>query len=152
MTRTCICCGGDLPPRKKERSKYGQYCSRVCININVASWVGYLFEASAKGTRLRACAEHIGIGYKSVRRWVMEVNIMLDGYDRKLAFRSGPVPTEHVATERIRQVQEAPAVKIKKQVDEIVPNFNTRPLNAEGYKMVKIAYKTYKQVKISCSI
>jgi len=114
----------------------------------VASWVGYLFEASAKGTRLRACAEHIGIGYKSVRRWVMEVNIMLDGYDRKLAFRSGPVPTEHVATERIRQVQEAPAVKIKKQVDEIVPNFNTRPLNAEGYKMVKIAYKTYKQVKI----
>jgi len=152
MTRACICCGGDLPPRKKERSKYGQYCSRACISSNVASWVGYLFEASAKGTRLRACAEHIGIGYKSVRRWVMEVNTMLVGYDRKLAFRSGPVPKERVVAERIRKVQEAPAVKIKKQVVEIVPNFNTRPLDAVGYKMVKIANGTYKQVKISCSI
>jgi hypothetical protein len=148
MTRTCICCGGDLPPRKKERSKYGQYCSRVCINSNVASWVGYLFDASAKGIRLRACAEHIGIGYKSVRRWVMEVNIMLDGYDRKLAFRASPVPTERPAIVYSEGRSTAPAVKIKKQVDEIVPNFNTRPLNAEGYKMVKIAYKTYKQVRV----
>jgi len=146
MTRTCICCGGDLPPRKKERSKYGQYCSRACISSNVASWVGYLFEASVKGTRLRACAEHIGIGYKSVRRWVMEVNQMLGGYDRKLAFRSGPVPKERPTVDLISKVKEAPAVKIKKQVAEIVPNFNTRPLDAEGWRMVKIANGTYKQV------
>lgn len=73
---------------------------------------------------------------------------MLVGYDRKLAFRSGPVPKERVVTERIRKVQEAPAVKIKKQVVEIVPNFNTRPLDAEGWKMVKIANGTYKQVRI----
>lgn len=148
MNRNCICCGGDLPPRKKERSKYGQYCSRACISSNVASWVGYLFEASAKGTRLRACAEHIGISYKSVRRWVVEVNAMLAGYDRRLSFQCGPVPKDRVVAERIRKVKEAPPVKIKKQVVEIVPNFNTRPLDAEGWRMVKIANGTYKQVRI----